>query len=184
MPALQDVLQLRENTNEAYVVFCEKILSQVVGKAIWKEKSDTMKMSKVATVSDEAFALLILENSYELWDDLAQHDGEAGYKSQLKTLYTKNGAGTKKYQGWAPEGITRFRALVEEVKKDRATPNGKMFEREQRNQKAAKKGSKKNRQKEEEIVNQELENYYEELGIPANDDSSDEENEVTQKAGV
>ena len=94
-------------------------------------------------MSDEAFALLILENSYDLWDDIAQHDGEAGYKSQLKTLYTKNGAGTKKYQGWAPEGITRFRALVEEVKKDRATPNGKMFEKEQRNQKAAKKGSKK-----------------------------------------
>jgi hypothetical protein len=110
MPAMEDVLAMRLNTNGAYSIFCENVVSQVVGKTSWKSKGHSVLMSNIATVSDEAFAVILLENSYELWKDMAGHGDD--YVSKVETRYTKNGAGTKKYQGWVDEGLRRFNDLA------------------------------------------------------------------------
>jgi len=47
-------------------LFCDKFLSCVIGKNEWKNQIRIKPITEIATISDEAFALLILEN---IWDD-------------------------------------------------------------------------------------------------------------------
>jgi hypothetical protein len=64
---MEQFLQLRKN-RKAFQFFCEKFLSVVVGKNKWKDgRLFHHKVSKVATVSDEAMALLHLENNFDRW---------------------------------------------------------------------------------------------------------------------
>ena len=58
---LQDFLQMREN-DDAMSFFCDNILPEVVGKVSWRKGVMSMKVRELATVTDEAFAQLILEN--------------------------------------------------------------------------------------------------------------------------
>jgi hypothetical protein len=119
MPDLNlEIMDMRKN-REAYTVFCDVVLSLVVGKHMWRSKCWNTPMSEIATVSDEAFALLLVENSWEAWNHLAKR--EKGDVSVIKSLYTLNGAGTRKNHGWTKEGLLRYIALIDSVKKDRVT---------------------------------------------------------------
>ena len=62
---------MRLEGNVMYYDFINYFVSAVIGKMNYKKKSCSIVMSKYATVSDEAFALLILENNYETWMDMA-----------------------------------------------------------------------------------------------------------------
>jgi hypothetical protein len=90
----------------------------------------------LSTVSDEAFALLLLENSYDRWFDLYTSNPEGvmqqrgikqrHFQSDVPTLYTRGGIKYNKYQskegekkGWSDGGIIRFNELFEMVKRDR-----------------------------------------------------------------
>jgi hypothetical protein len=94
----------------------------------------------LCSVSDEAFALLLLENSFERWLDLfSNHKGpvmqqrgvrQREFQSDVPTMYTRGGIkyeNTKQKQsekGWSADGIVRFNALFDQVKRDRAgNPN-------------------------------------------------------------
>jgi len=56
----------------------------------------------IATVSDEAFALFLLENAWETWVAIA---GNA--EGVPVTRYSVSGpAGTKKFPGWTGKGIS------------------------------------------------------------------------------
>jgi hypothetical protein len=57
-------MQLRENYMSMNF-FSRNFLSCVVGRVRWKKEACKVPISKVATVSDEAFALLLLENVWE-----------------------------------------------------------------------------------------------------------------------
>ena len=63
---LDDFLKLRSD-DQTMRLFCENILSQVVGKNVWKEGVYHMKVSELASVTDEAFGLLALENIWDEW---------------------------------------------------------------------------------------------------------------------
>jgi hypothetical protein len=58
--------------DEMFRLYCESLLSCVVGKTWWNNNSDKMKVSEMASVSDEAFALLLLENSYKMWKGMGE----------------------------------------------------------------------------------------------------------------
>jgi len=122
-------LKQMRNDYESYTQFCNIALSAVTGKNDWKKNSGTQKISEFVTVSDEAFALLLLENSWEVWLDMSKkaklgeaigkvkrHNSEGG---GLMTKYTTNGAYVKKNLGWSIEGRRRFVDLVKQVKHDR-----------------------------------------------------------------
>jgi hypothetical protein len=97
----------------------------------------------LCTISDEAFALLLLENSYDRWLDIfcnnkgavMQRRGvkQRAFQSDTPTLYTKGGIKYDKtdmrqsVKGWSDEGIARFNVLFEQVKRDRETTP--LFER-------------------------------------------------------
>jgi len=118
---------MRENTDDAYIVFCDVILSRVVGIDEWKRECSKKAISDFVTLGDEAFGLLLLENSWKVWKQAAADgameetaDGDDG-----KTLYTLNGPGTKKNGGWKKEGLQRYVDLVAMVKTDRISDDGR-----------------------------------------------------------
>jgi hypothetical protein len=58
--------------DEMFRLYCESLLSCVVGKTWWNNNADKKTVSEMASVSDEAFALLLLENSYEMWKGMGE----------------------------------------------------------------------------------------------------------------
>ena len=89
-------------------------------------------MSKYATISDEAFALLILENNYETWMDMALTGNTK--TSKIPQKYTNGGmsqgkVGTSQHnKGWSDEGLCRFNELFDLVEKNRDLPYALQFE--------------------------------------------------------
>ena len=118
MPQLEEIMQLRKNVNGSYSKFCDVVLSQVTGRQDWKVNCGKMPLREYASASDEAFGLLLLENSWLLWREMAVKDDD-DEKMLQKSKYTMNGAGTKKNGGWKAEGINRFNELAQMVKADR-----------------------------------------------------------------
>lgn len=117
---------MRDGNNKAYQLFYDMVLSLVVGKYDWKKKCNTIKIQDFVTVSDEAFGLLLLENSWSMWKAAAAN-GENNNKenNHCTSLYTVNGAGTKKNHGWKIEGLKRFVELVQAVRDNREKDGGK-----------------------------------------------------------
>ena len=114
-----NVMDMRENTEGSYALFCDHVLSHVVGQEVWKCRSHTHMISQIATKSDEAFALFLLENSWEVWMALAASEDKIPLPK-----YSTRGPGTKKFQGWTESGIKRFNELFDDVEDNRKVSNG------------------------------------------------------------
>jgi hypothetical protein len=97
------------------------------------------KLSEVATPSDEALTLLLIENSIHRWTREFEVREEKGDQHQIKedellpTKYTSAGYNkrqkglTKRYKGWTQAGIQRFNEILDQVKEDRRM-NGTEFD--------------------------------------------------------
>jgi hypothetical protein len=139
---MKDFLQGRSH-NEAYTVFFEHFVPCALKKTEW-ERRIAMAGTHIestddflCTVSDEAFALLLLENSYDRWFDLFKSNAgglmqqrgvkHRRFESDVPTLYTRGGIKYHTHQsregerqkGWSDDGIIRFNELYEMVKRDR-----------------------------------------------------------------
>ena len=116
----------------AYALFCQHILICVSGKKQFDNQARTKKLSYFVGVSDEAYALLLLENHWERYEDYANQSPivamHARYKSKIKPKFTLQDGNNKKFKGWSQEGIKRFNQLVQEVEQDRQSKEGKQFE--------------------------------------------------------
>jgi hypothetical protein len=143
---MKEFLEGRKN-QEAYTAFFDHFVPCATKKTTWDRrlaKTETNLGSsspkRLCSVSDEAFALLLLENSFERWLDLfSNHKGpvmqqrgvrQREFQSDVPTMYTRGGIkyeNTKQKQsekGWSADGIVRFNALFDQVKRDRAgNPN-------------------------------------------------------------
>ena len=112
--------------------------SVVLGLELFKQRlqgtDETLKNREICTVSDEAFALLLLENSYDRWKDIfekrggipQQHRGEKKRQcdSDIAPKYTNGGIRYSstvqhKTKGWTKEGIQRYNELFQLVGEDR-----------------------------------------------------------------
>ena len=60
-------MKLRSGDERVMMRFCDSWLSCVIGKNDWKKRRTKEKISEIATASDEAFALLVLENIWDEW---------------------------------------------------------------------------------------------------------------------
>ncbi len=136
-----DFMKGREKV-EAYRTFFDVFQPCATKKTNWErqisrgdpndERSEDMIL---CTVSDEAFALLLLENSYDRWCDLyfnnkgalLQRRGKKGrdVESDVAPKYTRGGIkystndATGMEKGWSQEGKRRFNELYDSVKQDR-----------------------------------------------------------------
>ena len=113
---------LRENPNNAYYFFYDCILRCVIGKQEWKRLIRLNKpISKVVSVSDEAFALLVLENSWLRWKYIFDHNiQDFKDKKKVKARYTKDiREGNASFDGWTVKGLQKYNKLICKVMKDR-----------------------------------------------------------------
>jgi len=139
MPELDEILGGRqlsiEKANEMefcetpYFFFCNTILECVAGKKTWKVQKKKKKISRsCVTVSDEAFALLLLVNSWEKFEYMAENP-QCDTKAMLPaTKFTEKKGRNKKMQGWCHSGIATFNQLCGKVVEDRNSVKGKEFE--------------------------------------------------------
>ena len=135
VPVLQSILALRcvngNQVNDSYVFFCLKFLKAVVGLHTFNKKvKNNLKLSEIATPSDEAFALLLLDNSELRWrqefEQKQQEDAVANKELLSRSKYTGVGQKkesrkgfTKRYGGWRKEAILKFNLFLQKVKDDR-----------------------------------------------------------------
>ena len=129
LPTLGEILSLRVDRS-AYTFFCDHLLGAVTGMKKFAKASRSRWISNIATISDEAFALVLLENNYEVWVDMQTRGVTKG--SSVDPKYTNGGNSvgngrSRKYKGWSDEGIERYNELFDRVKKDRE--NNTFFDR-------------------------------------------------------
>lgn len=133
LPTLEDILQLgTENCNGAYTYAFIHIFPSTCGWINHRSEAYKKVPSKCFNSSDEALALVLLENNYEMWVSLGQ--GKV-----IDPLYTarfnkkESGQSGEKvpspgYGGWSYTGIKRFMELKKAVEVDRLTPQRKLLE--------------------------------------------------------
>ena len=127
-PVLKEVIQKLDNktihnfrTKSSYLEF--KMIVEICFKAMvptqhWKRNHADLEISGMLQIADEALALILLENNYLEWQEIA--NGRSIDKDNRLTLYTNKGMrhnGTKK--GWTCEGMKRFNTMFERLKLDR-----------------------------------------------------------------
>jgi hypothetical protein len=143
MPLLNDILGGRARAMEKgggnvtetgkypFFFFCNTVLECVAGRKEWKkEKAKLLVSESSVTVSDEAFALLLMVNSWDKFEYLAESDGEPNKDDTPTTVYTEKKGRNKKLQGWTTQGINHFNQLCKFVATDRESEAGIEFEKE------------------------------------------------------
>jgi hypothetical protein len=146
LPSLENILLLR-NDPETYMVVYDYILPCIVGKVYWKKAVQGRLAVEIATTSDEALALLILENSWNCWTQeasLSPGQKLAAVETRERTKWTSNSMSSGKYEGWGTEGVPRYNVLCAAVKKDRR--DNEAFDKEyQRRCREQQEGRKKDK---------------------------------------
>ena len=69
------------SNKDTFFIFCDYFLSKVVGSSIWRDCCTRQKVSDMATISDEAFAFLLVENYLDEWPKkkLEEYVAEASF---------------------------------------------------------------------------------------------------------
>jgi len=115
----------KRECEEVFFLFADMFLSRVVGVAFWRKNSAKMPISEMATVSDEAFALLLLEKYWDTWStkNLETYQKEATFDERTNKKRTAtwgkcttNAWGSKRFGGWSKEGLDQFNELFLSVK--------------------------------------------------------------------
>jgi len=154
----EEFCTLRRATSDrekrAFFWFFNAFLECVCGANIWRTAKTTQLVSaaretngsKIVSISDEAFGLLLIDNYFEKWQILAEGDvedtepaqqagagtgrGKKKANSRRPGKYTKKALGHCKYGGWNSNGIQQFNALRKLVEQDRACPQAEQMEKE------------------------------------------------------
>ena len=95
---------LDSDNDDLIYVFYVTCVSRIVRKRRWNECSQSKLLHTFVDPSDEAFAMLVLENNVAKWMDELRHGETNGSEGRRKTLYTENHDGRK----WNNGGIVRF----------------------------------------------------------------------------
>jgi hypothetical protein len=118
-----------ERHRAAFVYFATRILPAVNASITKFDKSKyRKKLSECFSYTDEAFALLLVENYEPRWQ--SQHEALVQYhhecrKSREKkwkdALYTSNTEGSRRGNSWTRQGLLKFNSLCQMVKEQRAS---------------------------------------------------------------
>jgi hypothetical protein len=111
-----------EPTKKAWKWLVVDIMPVVIGRKIWSKHAMTRRyFSTVASVSDEAFALLVLENYRSKWISQVQKATDETVEI-LPTKYTAKG------KEWDEAGIRRFSQLHQLVTEGRNKDDDKTMD--------------------------------------------------------
>jgi hypothetical protein len=152
MPVTVESLKTRfeEDKYPVYKDFVQFFVSGVVGIRLFDKQKCMARYSTYVTVSDEAFAVLTLENNSSRWASMAELDEwkDSHVSSKWTTSREKRKTQTeghnnnsdkenenkadkseaRSYRGWSAQGIARYNQLFQEIKWQRQTPEFQVFE--------------------------------------------------------
>ena len=74
--------------NEMLYLFYSECVARAVGKCKWNKYSQVKHMGNFVTCSDEALAMILLENNLTEWMDKVTHD-KTLTRAEKKTPYTE-----------------------------------------------------------------------------------------------
>ena len=84
-----DLFNLWKDDTGIYEKFVDFLLSAVIGKRVYKIWKYKALLSTYTTVSDEAFALIVVENNWERWVDM--HEQNNFKSSNIMPKFTNAG---------------------------------------------------------------------------------------------
>lgn len=112
--------------------FLYHFLPAVVGKNKWKRQCAERSVSKIATISDEAFCIVLLENNIDYWGEVMMEKAtnlpESETRPPSKYTFFGEKTSTRKFAGWSKAGLQRYNDLQDMVKKDRKTKDRAVVE--------------------------------------------------------
>jgi len=153
---LEKFIKGREK-NSHYELFLRTFVKPVVGINTWNEKlkkPDTTP-NNLFSKSDEAFAMIVLDNNYEYWSELFIENGNSIPSSNRKRkmnesnngkdltkkpkytdsyLFNKKSSSGKQGKGWSEDGINKFNQYCRQCFEDRSnfpTLNKNFLKKEQ-----------------------------------------------------
>lgn len=101
-----------KHTQDVVSKFLFLVLPEAVGKRKWNKLAKGLKPSQFVSCSDEAFAMIMIENNGAKWLDLLMNPSlSVSERRKLKTKYTQR----DDQVGWSNEGIYRFTQLTKIV---------------------------------------------------------------------
>jgi hypothetical protein len=129
-PSLNDFLEMSQKES-SYLLLCTQFIRPIVGTTKWKHNFLRKRMSLYVTISDEAFALLTLENNYDRWVDMWHNQNLK--TSNVEAKWTNAGQSlcngqSKRFNGWKQDGYTRYNELYDLVEADREEEGRRNFE--------------------------------------------------------
>ena len=141
---MEDLLKMRmsETAEEcnAFLWFYGEFLEAVAGRLTWGKQKYHQTVSEakdfsdarqsIVSITDEAFALLMIENYRNKWESHFRCSETGMAKVKVEAKYTSSRLGTTEYGGWSWEGFQRFNQLVKLVEDNRlaAQSNAKELE--------------------------------------------------------
>ena len=138
--SIEDLHKLRSSTTDGekatFLWFAGDFVETVAGRKTWGKQKYLKLMTEgtregekgLVSVSDEAFALLMLDNYQERWikEKMEKKDKGNGGVQQDKTVvrgrkgkYTAPKMGNREFRGWSNEGILEYGRLLKMVRNDR-----------------------------------------------------------------
>lgn len=110
-----------------YEYFITHLLSRVrPSKTKFKKLKENKMVSECFTPSDEAFALIVLDNELHVWDAQVEKKGKGttekqkGSSLRIEKKYTDGNSGKKIATcGWKIVGLKKYNSLVAEIRKKR-----------------------------------------------------------------
>jgi hypothetical protein len=105
------------NAFQAFVVLC---LRHTIGVMTWKLKHRREAVSDLFSISDEALALVILENNAQVWKDKARGVISTADRARGGRYMTRSKNGSIRKE-WSHEGLERFNDMFCQVRELRLT---------------------------------------------------------------
>ena len=124
--------EYRKKTSDEFKYFVRAILTAVNGKNCdFKRLNRRRSINDIFSVSDEAFALLMLRNEYHCWKKAYENGrkkDDNAKSTRTRKLFTSSKIGSK--EGMTPEGRFLYQRLVQEVGKLRQSDESHRVEKE------------------------------------------------------
>lgn len=113
--------------NKAMQFFVENVLARInPKKSNFQALRTKLKLSEIYTITDEAFALAMVLNQGQIWEELTKSEDKRE-KAKMKKLFTAPQSGGR--QSWSAEGRSIFYSICRAVKTLRADKiSGDKFE--------------------------------------------------------
>ena len=112
---------ISDDARDVFYMFVDTCLVHMVPKLVWNRNHMNDSLSKIFTIADEAFAMLVLENiAPDLNKDILKSSGRERVtwvnRKDARPKYTKSGRDSAgKMRGWRYDGIKRYNKLVYDI---------------------------------------------------------------------